>query len=201
MQRTSELAVENEAMAAINASFFNMQTGASVCFYEKEGVRLHTTTEEWVPNVTGAMYVKKGKLKIYPWDKQTEQAYHKKKGVTLASGPLLLVNGKECAWQTCNQSFVRTKHPRSAVALMDKGLVLLVTVDGRFPNQSRGMSVPELAHFLRIFGAKNALNLDGGGSTTLWVKNGQSGVLNCPCDNGRFDHAGERKVGNILYVK
>ena len=47
----------------------------------------------------------------------------------------------------------------------------------------------------------DALNLDGGGSTTLWLSGASdNGVVNYPCDNGRFDHAGERKVPNILYI-
>ena len=54
---------------------------------------------------------------------------------------------------------------------------------------------------IRILGGEDALNLDGGGSTTLWLSGASDdGVVNYPCDNGRFDHAGERKVPNILYI-
>ena len=54
---------------------------------------------------------------------------------------------------------------------------------------------------IRVLGGEDALNLDGGGSTTLWLSGASdNGVVNYPCDNGRFDHAGERKVPNILYI-
>lgn len=54
------------------------------------------------------------------------------------------------------------------------------------------------AYLLRILKAHCALNLDGGGSTTLWV-NGQ--VVNHPSDNKKFDNKGERKVHNIIAVR
>ncbi len=92
-------------------------------------------------------------------------------------------------------------HPRTAVGLekSDKRLILLL-VDGRQPNYSEGVLLPELAELMREFGIWNGINLDGGGSTTL-VINGSDGrpeVLNCPIDNripGR-----ERPVANHLGI-
>lgn len=81
--------------------------------------------------------------------------------------------------------FIRTKHPRSAVATTKEGKILLITVDGRFPEQAEGVNIPELAHLIRILGGEDALNLDGGGSTTLWLSGASDdGVVNYPCDNG-----------------
>lgn len=51
----------------------------------------------------------------------------------------------------------------------------------------------------RALGAVDAINLDGGGSTTMYVKG--HGVLNYPCDNGAFDHRGERAVASAIHVK
>ena len=64
------------------------------------------------------------------------------------------------------------------------------------------MSMAELAKLARWLKAKDAINLDGGGSTTLWLS-GQpgNGVVNYPSDNKQWDHAGERKVANVLLVK
>ena len=119
----------------------------------------------------------------------------------LASGPLMLKDGQVCDWNSCEPNFIRTKHPRSAVATTKDGKILLITVDGRFPEQAGGVNIPELAHLIRVLGGEDALNLDGGGSTTLWLSGASdNGVVNYPCDNGRFDHAGERKVPNILYI-
>ncbi|MFR7464903.1 MAG: phosphodiester glycosidase family protein [Phocaeicola vulgatus] len=58
--------------------------------------------------------------------------------------------------------------------------MLVAKVDGRAEGHADGMSIAELAYLLRILKAHCALNLDGGGSTTLWV-NGQ--VVNRPSDN------------------
>ena len=58
-------------------------------------------------------------------------------------------------------------------------------------------------------GCRNAVNLDGGGSSTLWLspasgdsvpKNQIGGVINHPSDNGKFDHKGERRVANSIIV-
>src|SRR5690606_12076210 len=62
------------------------------------------------------------------------------------------------------------RHPRTAVALTKHGRLLLITVDGRNPI-AKGMSAKELTAFLvRYFNPKAAMNIDGGGSTMMWVK-------------------------------
>lgn len=69
------------------------------------------------------------------------------------------------------------------------------------PVYAGGMNLIELRHFLQQLGCTDALNLDGGGSSTLWAKGfNASGVANYPCDNHKFDHEGERKVANALVV-
>ena len=73
----------------------------------------------------------------------------------------------------------------------------MLTVDGRSKGNADGVSIPELAFLARMLGAEDAINLDGGGSTTLWLK--ELGVVNYPSDNRRYDHAGERAVSNIVY--
>lgn len=79
---------------------------------------------------------------------------------------------------------------------------MLLTVDGRAAGNAAGMSIPELAYLVKLLGGEDAINLDGGGSTTLWLKGApENGVLNYPCDNKQFDHKGERSVSNIFYVK
>lgn len=203
MKPISQLAQENQALAAINGSFYNMQKGNSVCFLKvgKEVVDT-TTTREFDLRVTGAVHVYKKKLRVLPWSPEIEAKYRKKKGTVLASGPLLLEDGKTCAWEQCDSSFVVTKHPRSAVFTTKDKRTVFITVDGRSKGNAIGVSIPELAHLIRILGGEDALNLDGGGSTTLWMKDApDNGVLNYPSDNGKFDHKGERKIPNIIYVK
>ena len=73
--------------------------------------------------------------------------------------------------------------PRTAVGLDLSGeKLMLMIVDGRQPNYSEGITLSELAELMREFGAYHALNLDGGGSSTLVVAgvDGQPRVLNSP---------------------
>ena len=203
MTPISQLAQEHQALAAINGSFDNLKEGTSVCFLKigKEVVDT-TTAREFKLRVTGAVHVYKKKLRVLPWNPEIEAKYRKNKGTVLASGPLLLDDGETCSWDACDSSFVATKHPRSAVFTTKDKRTVFITVDGRSKGNAIGVSIPELAHLIRILGGEDALNLDGGGSTTLWMKDApDNGVLNYPSDNGKFDHKGERKIPNIIYVK
>jgi hypothetical protein len=88
--------------------------------------------------------------------------------------------------------FSSARHPRSAIGISrDSSTVMLMVVDGRRP-WSVGMSLGELADALIALGAWDAMNFDGGGSSTLWV-NGT--VVNYPSDA-----VGERAVGNAMFV-
>lgn len=94
------------------------------------------------------------------------------------------------------------RHPRTAIAITSQGALLLITVDGRNP-KAKGMSAKELTAFLvRYFNPKAAMNIDGGGSTMMWIK-GQvpNGIVNYPTDNKKFDHYGQRRVETALFIK
>ncbi|WP_343532057.1 phosphodiester glycosidase family protein [Pedobacter sp.] len=94
------------------------------------------------------------------------------------------------------------RHPRTAVAVTKQGKLLLITVDGR-NTMAKGMSAKELTQFLRrFFNPKAAMNIDGGGSTMMWIK-GQipNGIVNYPTDNKKFDHYGQRMVETALFIK
>lgn len=90
------------------------------------------------------------------------------------------------------------RHPRTAVGIgRDGRRLLLVVVDGRAPRYSAGMTLPELARLMLELGAQEALNLDGGGSSTMVVREAGGGVqvVNRPSDRG-----GERPVANAVGV-
>lgn len=118
----------------------------------------------------------------------------------MVSGPVLLVNGVVETYTSTNDH-ANLRHPRSAIGKINaSNKLLLVTVDGRH-EQAAGMSCTELAQVMKALGCDNAINLDGGGSTTLWgAGEPNSGVLNYPTDNGEFDHAGQRRAANALVV-
>jgi exopolysaccharide biosynthesis protein len=108
--------------------------------------------------------------------------------------PQLIKNGKiEITWEQEKQSksFVETKHPRTAVAKLKDGKFLMVTVDGR-SEASGGIGLQNLAEILLELGATDAMNLDGGGSTTMFL---DGKVVNKPSDK-----EGERRVGDAILV-
>lgn len=202
MERTSDIALEHQALAAINGSYYNMKVGNSVCFLKVGSEVVDTTTaSEFKQRVTGAVHVNKRKVRVMPWSVEVERAYKGRKGTVLASGPLLLKDGDICSWDNCGKKFITTKHPRSALYVTPKSVVF-ITVDGRSPGNAVGVNIPELAHLIKVLGGTDAINLDGGGSTTLWMsQEGEGRVLNCPSDNKSFDHEGERSVSNAFFVK
>ncbi len=108
--------------------------------------------------------------------------------------PQLIKNGKiEITWEQekSSKSFVETRHPRTAVAKLKDGKFLMATVDGR-QKESVGMNLDELAALLLELGATDAMNLDGGGSTTMFAG---GKVVNKPSDK-----EGERRVGDAILV-
>ncbi len=113
----------------------------------------------------------------------------------VGGGPQLIKGGKV---EITNKeekilpAFVSDRHPRTAAAKLNSGKLLLVTVDGRQAGVSVGMSLTELANLLLEFGAVDAINLDGGGSTTMIVKNK---IVNKPSDQ-----TGERPVSDAILI-
>ena len=76
------------------------------------------------------------------------------------------------------------RHPRVAVALTDDNDLLFVVVDGRFSGKAEGMDADELTRFLvKHFNPRWAINMDGGGSSTMYLKgygDPENNVLNYP---------------------
>lgn len=99
-----------------------------------------------------------------------------------------------------------SRHPRTAIGLTRDNKLLLAVVDGRQPSYSVGMTYYELAQAMLEFGAVNALNLDGGGSSTLVFADPEPRVVNVPTTiempEGVVQHApgAERRVGNNIAV-
>lgn len=113
----------------------------------------------------------------------------------IGGGPQLIKNGRveiTNAAEKILPAFVNDGHPRTAIAKLKSGQILLVTVDGRQPGESIGMSLTMLADLLIEFDAIEAINLDGGGSTTMVIKNK---LVNKPSDA-----TGERPVSDAIMV-
>ena len=94
--------------------------------------------------------------------------------------------------------FYDKRHPRAAFGTDGEGYAYLVVIDGRFKGKADGATIYETAYICHLLGMTAAINLDGGGSTTLWTE--KTGVINHPYDNKTFDHEGERSVPNLIVV-
>ena len=97
-------------------------------------------------------------------------------------------------------SFATSRHPRTAVGIANDGhRLVLAVVDGRQKPYSDGMTLRELATFMLALGARDALNLDGGGSTALVYADPDSARA-LRLANHPSDPTGERAVGNALAI-
>jgi exopolysaccharide biosynthesis protein len=192
-QKTSEMAKAHNAVAAINGgSFFDQAADGS-----------------WVGTggLPGGIIMKDGEI-IFSDRKNNDQSGDtialtydgkliigsnsindlKKKNVrdAICFSPTLIVNGKRANYD--NQGL----NPRTAIAQRKDGAILFLVMDGR-QAQSVGASLDEVTNILLQQNAWNAINLDGGSSTTMYY-NGE--IVNNPCDP-----YGERSIATSLYVE
>ena len=177
--KTSDMAKEQHAVAAVNGSFFDMlqsehyRFGTLAVTHDSVCILKTDTVSQWEKGLP------------YP--------------NMMTARPLLIFEGETLPLQE-DLGFVSHRHNRTAIGIRADGTVLLVVVDGRAP-MAAGMSLQELQQVMWWLGCRDALNLDGGGSTTFYADlRGNHGVLNYPSDNGRFDHEGERTVSNAILV-
>ena len=84
-----------------------------------------------------------------------------------------------------------SRHPRSALGFNDEKLFLIV-VDGRRPGHSMGMTLYDMANFLKDIGVKHAINFDGGSSSALWAL---GDIVNKPA------HDYERPIFNVALIR
>ena len=113
----------------------------------------------------------------------------------LGAGPRLVAAGAAATdpgLKFYPADFANSRHPRTAAGVRKDGRLALVTVDGRQPAKSVGMTIAELSALMLELGCDEAINLDGGGSTTMVVS---GKVVNSPSDP-----AGERAVSDALLV-
>lgn len=111
-----------------------------------------------------------------------------------SAGPLLLYNGQVIdsgEFENFGKSFINARHPRSAIGVTRQGSLILAVVDGRQPGTSVGLSIKEFAEILYKMGVYHAINLDGGGSSSIYLKDR---VVNTPSGGS------ERRIANALVV-
>jgi hypothetical protein len=185
LTRTSAMGKQLGALAAINGGFF--EPDASPRGLLKLDGKLANPANA---NQGSIGVDDKGRLAI---EKRAEGDWPQMREA-LGAGVVLVQDGKVVDHGKRQRSI---RHPRSAIGAKKDGSLVLLAIDGR-AKEAAGTSYEETATILVALGCEFAINLDGGGSTTLWTA-GQ-GVCNFPCDNKTFDHAGERAVANALLL-
>jgi hypothetical protein len=199
--RVTELLAEADGdfLAAVNGDFFTpegMPLGTEVVSGEVRRVRdrpafaWRPEGKPWVgtPRVEGDSVLLLGwRLPQPGGDRLTE---------VVGGFPLLLEDGLRVGDLEVSDrpSFAAARHPRTAVGFDSDGDVLwVVVVDGRQPDLSVGMTLPELAELMEALGVEEAVNLDGGGSSVM--------VLEGKIVNSPSDPEGERPVVNALGIR
>ncbi|MFW5759547.1 MAG: phosphodiester glycosidase family protein [Cyclobacteriaceae bacterium] len=193
----SKLAESQDAIAAINGTFFNMRKGGSVVFMQVNNKVINPPNDEAPDHIRRSAVAINDELTII---KKPETDWLQVSNVykdIMVTGPLLKLEDQIVTIDS-NQ-FNNTRHPRSAVCITNDNQLLFITVDGRHKDNAAGMTIPELQQLSNKLDCRDAINLDGGGSTTLW--NQEKGVLNYPSDNKTFDHEGARAIANGIILK
>lgn len=163
-QLSAAIANGKNAIAAVNADFFDMggtNVMRGLCI--KNGVFISGTGERpWFGITLEGEVVMGTSAEYIPYKDKLAQA--------VGASHVILRNGA-----TDNLSigteFSDTRHPRTAAGVTSDGTVVLIIVDGRQPEISNGASLADLAYIMSTFGCTDAVNLDGGGSSTLILKN------------------------------
>ena len=192
------------AVAAINSSFFS-GCGTPVSFMKDAGVLLATNGADVDRGAFGLdaaglpMVGRTGLGADWP------EAVDGQGGIPLLAQDGVPLQGAE-AWaaEGLSSPAFLGPNPRTVIGYDAEGDLLLATVDGRRPNAT-GMSLDALAAWsVDELGGEGVVNLDGGGSTTMWIAGvTPSGVVNYPSDGGMLeqpDHGGSRAVVGAVVI-
>jgi len=207
-QTVAAIAKAAGAIAGVNGGYFDTSTGqcGPVSLLKASGVLLGRNASSSSRGAFGLTATGQPITALVGPNSDWPAAYEAHGG-----GPLLATGGVArsgaAAWadEGLSSSSFLGANPRTVAAFDARGRVHLVAVDGRRAN-AHGMSLDALAAFSvsQEIGASDAVNLDGGGSTALYVAGATpSGVVNYPSDNGATEsptHAGSRAVSGGLFV-
>lgn len=195
------LARRREAFAAINGSFFDMDKGNPICYLRIDGQLLGENTPQKNDSVNRKYYqyatLTLGPTRLWVPDSNRTWENILSHGDIMTAGPMLLRKGQYVP-QRDDRTFVTKRHNRTALGLRPDGTTVLLVADGRFKDKAEGLTLPELERVMRWLGCTEAINLDGGGSSTMYIKD--KGVVNYPSDNNRHDHEGQRPVSNAILL-
>jgi exopolysaccharide biosynthesis protein len=191
-ETTSSMAKSNGALLAINGGGFGKYTSSGKLYssmvgatvvdgkFEKKFIKTHEEINFVGINSIGEF------IGITPNTNEEIEKLNPYQGLSFI--PSLIVASEKtvipAAWKN-------TKHPRTIIGKYPNGDILLIVVDGRNEDWSKGITLERIQDKLLILGVEDAYNLDGGGSTTLYY---DGNILNQPSDSG------ERNVANSFIL-
>ena len=188
-KKTSTIAENVNAILAINGDYYGVQENGYVL---KNGTIYRSTAEK---NQEDLVIYDDGTFEIINESDEdintllANGAYN-----ILSFGPALVENGEISVSKNEEVGKSMASNPRTAIGIIDDLHYVFVVSDGR-TNLSEGLSLYELAEFMKEIGVTTAYNLDGGGSSTMYF-NGK--VVNNPTTNG--NKISERSVSDIVYI-
>lgn len=191
----ARLATQKKVVAGVNADFFNLKDGSPTnllvvngrIFSPPNGRPVLAFDSAGVPHLS-PFTLRDGRL----------APFHPVNAV--GGRPLLVTDSTlDIAVDTAGRGKFGERNPRTAAGIARNGhQLILATVDGR-EYQNAGMTLREMGDLMLALGARDAINLDGGGSTTMVFADpdsaGRLRIANHPSDKG-----GERTVGDALAV-
>ena len=141
----------------------------------------------------------KDSLQIFSYTQLPKTTTFKKWKMQTAvgGGPVLVQDGK--VWVTNNEELkfggkaLYDKHPRTAMGYTGDGALIVMVVQGRFPGKAEGANLVQLGNMMADIGCKEALNLDGGGSSMMLI-NGKQTIQ-------PSDKEGQRPVPAVFIIR
>ena len=192
---TSSQCTAADAIVGINGQYFGDNKPRDYLKFKGDVLNKGASNRSAI--YAGGAFVMNGKKAEIKKVNGNEGAARLSDETVMVCGPLLIDDGK---FETMLGGTHNTEtHPRTAIGVTKDGRLILATIDGRFPGQAVGMPTDLMQEYMSILGAHEALNLDGGGSTTMWIKG--KGIVNHACDGRNWEKPQERKVSSVVYIK
>ena len=186
-EKTSEIAESKNAILAINGDYYGARESGYVI---RNGV---VYRDEASDDDLLCIYAD-GSMKILNQsDYSAEELVSQGVWQAFSFGPGLIENGDISVNQDDEVGRAKASNPRTAIGVISENHYLFVVSDGR-TDESEGLTLYELAEFMKSLGARTAYNLDGGGSSTMYFN---GAVVNNPTTTGNIK---EREVSDIVYI-
>lgn len=185
---TSNMANDNNAILAINGDYYGARQSGYV-------IRNGSLYRNSSGNRDALAIMKNGEFEFVTEGETSAETLLGNGALQVFSfGPVLLEDGSISVTENEEVGMAMASNPRTAIGYLGKNHYVFVVSDGR-TSESAGLSLYELASFMKSLGVRDAYNLDGGGSSTMVFK---GEVINTPTTNGHSTQ--ERGVSDILYI-